>query len=175
MQMATPPPHTQRQSSPSAEQWQSYHHTSWKWEAPQFPDPGQTSRFINGLTGADANSESSLLGVADVFFKDEDTKKLILQSNIDTSPSVGGVYVSFPWTWVGLWPWPKWCCVTSKALLEMLIKDFSGGAAVKNRLLMQGTQVRALIQEDPTCREAHYNHWTCALEPPSHNYWSLWA
>ncbi|KAJ8780507.1 hypothetical protein J1605_011508 [Eschrichtius robustus] len=28
---------------------------------------------------------------------------------------------------------------------------FPGGAVVKNRLPMQGTQVRALIQEDPTC------------------------
>ena len=40
---------------------------------------------------------------------------------------------------------------------------------------MQGTQVWALVQEDPTCRGAtkpvHHN-WACALEPASHNYWA---
>ena len=44
---------------------------------------------------------------------------------------------------------------------------------------MQGTQVRALVQEDPTCRGAtkpvRHNYWACALEPVSHNYWSLRA
>ena len=43
-------------------------------------------------------------------------------------------------------------------------------------LPMQGTQVRALVQEDPTCREAtkavRHNYWACALEPASHNYWA---
>ena len=43
------------------------------------------------------------------------------------------------------------------------------------RLPMQGTRVRALVREDPTCRGAtkpmcHY-YWACALEPVSHNYW----
>ena len=42
-------------------------------------------------------------------------------------------------------------------------------------LPMQGTRVRALVQEDPTCRGAtkpvHHNYWACALEPVSHNYW----
>lgn len=33
-------------------------HTSWKWEASQFPDPGQTSKLIHCLAGADANFES---------------------------------------------------------------------------------------------------------------------
>ena len=44
------------------------------------------------------------------------------------------------------------------------------------RLPMQGTQVRALVQEDPTCRGAtkpvRHNYWACALEPTSDNYWS---
>ena len=44
------------------------------------------------------------------------------------------------------------------------------------RLPMQGTGVRALVWEDPTCREAtkpvHHNYWACALEPTSHNYWA---
>ena len=43
-------------------------------------------------------------------------------------------------------------------------------------LPMQGTRVRALVREDPTCRRAtkpvHHNCWACALEPESHNYWA---
>ena len=42
------------------------------------------------------------------------------------------------------------------------------------RLTMQRTWVRALVQEDPTCRGAtkpmHHNYRTCTLEPMSHNY-----
>ena len=41
---------------------------------------------------------------------------------------------------------------------------------------MQGTWVRALVQEDPTCRGAtkpmRHNYWACTLEPVSHNYWA---
>ena len=41
---------------------------------------------------------------------------------------------------------------------------------------MQGTRVRSLVQEDPTCRRAtepmHHNYWACALELMSHNYWA---
>ena len=41
-------------------------------------------------------------------------------------------------------------------------------------LPMQGTRVRALVQEDPTCCEAtkpvRHNYWTCALEPMSHHW-----
>ena len=44
------------------------------------------------------------------------------------------------------------------------------------RLPMQGTRVRALVREDPTCRgetkPVCHNYWACALEPASHNYWS---
>ena len=44
------------------------------------------------------------------------------------------------------------------------------------RLPMQGTRVRALVREDPTCRGAtkpvHHNYWACALEPASHNCWA---
>ena len=42
------------------------------------------------------------------------------------------------------------------------------------RLLMQGTRVRALVREDPTCRRAakpvRHNYWACTLDPASHNY-----
>ena len=41
---------------------------------------------------------------------------------------------------------------------------------------MQGTRVRALVWDDPTCRGAtkpvRHNYWACALEPTSHNYWA---
>ena len=44
------------------------------------------------------------------------------------------------------------------------------------RLPMQGTQVQALVWEDPTCRRATkpvpHNYWAWALEPLCHNYWS---
>ena len=44
------------------------------------------------------------------------------------------------------------------------------------RLPMQGTRVRALFREDPTCHGAtklvRHNYWACALEPASHNYWA---
>ena len=44
------------------------------------------------------------------------------------------------------------------------------------RLPTQGTRVRALVREDPTCRRAIkpvcHNYWACALEPTSHNYWA---
>ena len=41
---------------------------------------------------------------------------------------------------------------------------------------MQGTQVQALVREDPTCRGAtkptRHNYWAWALEPARHNYWA---
>ena len=44
------------------------------------------------------------------------------------------------------------------------------------RLPVQGTRVRALVQEDPTCRGAtkpvRHSYWACALEPANHNYWA---
>ena len=44
------------------------------------------------------------------------------------------------------------------------------------RLLVQGTRVRALVQEDPTCHRAtgpvRHDCWACALEPPSHDSWA---
>ena len=40
---------------------------------------------------------------------------------------------------------------------------------------MQGTWVRALVQEDPTWPGAtepvHHNYWAYTLEPASHDYW----
>ena len=41
---------------------------------------------------------------------------------------------------------------------------------------MQGTQVWALVSEDPTrhgaARPVHRNCWVCTLEPMGHNYWA---
>ena len=41
---------------------------------------------------------------------------------------------------------------------------------------MQGTRVRALVQEDATCHGATkpvpHKYWACALEPASHKYWA---
>ena len=43
------------------------------------------------------------------------------------------------------------------------------------RLPMQGTWVRALVREGPTCcgaaKPVCHNSWACTLEPMSHNYW----
>ena len=47
---------------------------------------------------------------------------------------------------------------------------------LRTRLPTQGTQVRALVREDPTCpgatKPVHHNYWACALELASHNYWA---
>ena len=52
---------------------------------------------------------------------------------------------------------------------------FLGVQWLRIRLPMQGKQVWALIQEDPTCRGAtkpvHHNYWAWTLELMSHNYW----
>ena len=56
-----------------------------------------------------------------------------------------------------------------------------GGASLvaqwlRIRLPMQGTRVRSLAREDPTCRGAtkpvRHNYWAWALEPSCHNYWA---
>ena len=60
------------------------------------------------------------------------------------------------------------------------IKKVLGASLVaqwlRTRLSMQGTRVRSLVREDPTCRRAtkpvHHNYWACTLQPASHNYWA---
>ena len=48
------------------------------------------------------------------------------------------------------------------------------GQWLRIRLPMQGTRVRSLVREDPTCHGAtkpmRHNYGACALEPASHNY-----
>ena len=63
-----------------------------------------------------------------------------------------------------LWCWcSKW--IIKKAFLgTSLVAQW-----LRIRLPMQGTRVRALVREDPTCRGAtkpvRHNYWACALEP----------
>ena len=49
-------------------------------------------------------------------------------------------------------------------------------AQLRIHLPAQGTQVWALVWEDPTCHGAakpvRHNYWACAPEPTSHNYWA---
>ena len=70
-------------------------------------------------------------------------------------------------------------------ILTLSKKSLEGTSLVAQwlriRLPMQGTQVRALVQEDPTCRIAtkpvRHNYWACVpqllkpthLEPVLHN------
>ena len=64
--------------------------------------------------------------------------------------------------------------------LEFRIWQNRGASLVvqwlRTRLPTQETQVRALVQKDPTRHGAtkpmRHNHWACALEPASHNYWA---
>ena len=59
----------------------------------------------------------------------------------------------------------KWHCRASMAAQWLRI-----------HLSVQGTQVQALVREDPTCRRATkpvcHKYWAYALEPASHNYWA---
>ena len=56
------------------------------------------------------------------------------------------------------------------------IWDFLVVQWLRIRLPMQGTQVRSLVREDPTCHEATkpvcYSYWAWALEATNHNYWA---
>ena len=66
---------------------------------------------------------------------------------------------------------------SEEARTEAVKKSDSGGAQwLRICLPIQGTRVRALVGEDPTCRGApkcvRHNYWACALEPANHNCWS---
>ena len=78
----------------------------------------------------------------------------------------------FPMKIFSLWEGKK---VKNKCL-KMAIGTSLVAQWLRIRLPMQGTQVRALVQEDPTCHGAtkpvRHNSWACALEPVSHNYWT---
>ena len=63
-----------------------------------------------------------------------------------------------------------------EVLLEKKLEASPVARWLRIRLPMQGTRVRALVWEDPTCRGAAkpvcHNCWACALEPVGHNYWA---
>ena len=65
-----------------------------------------------------------------------------------------------------------WRVVKSGVLGTSLVAQW-----LRIRLPMQGTRVRSLVQEDPTCRGTTkpvcHNYWACTLEPVSHNSWAL--
>ena len=71
-------------------------------------------------------------------------------------------------------------CITKNEYAEHIKNNHPGTSLVVQWLIiclpMQGTWVRALVQEDPTCCRAtkpvRHNYWPCALEPLSHNYWA---
>ena len=68
----------------------------------------------------------------------------------------------------------------NKASLSDNLKKNTGTSLMvqwlRSHLPMQGTQLRSLVWEGLTCREAtkpvRHNHWACALEPARHSYWS---
>ena len=77
-------------------------------------------------------------------------------------------------SWMGTFP-------LLPTLHHALLKNDEKGSSLvaqwlRIHLPMQGTRVRALVREDPTCRGAtkpvHHNYWACALEPATHNYWA---
>ena len=67
---------------------------------------------------------------------------------------------------------------TQLSILYLSAEVLSGTSLVAQwlriHLPMQGTRVRALVREDPTCHRAvkpvRRNYWACALEPVSCNY-----
>ena len=72
-------------------------------------------------------------------------------------------------------------CMPEKVFTSPLFLKYITGASLvaqwlRIHLPMQGTQVRALVREDPTCLRAtkpmRHSYWACALEPTSHNYWA---
>ena len=70
----------------------------------------------------------------------------------------------------------SWCSFSGKQVRKKPPRDFPGSPVVKNLPAKQGTWVRSLVWEDPTCRGAakpvHHNYWAWALEPGSCSSWA---
>ena len=68
--------------------------------------------------------------------------------------------------------WQFFSCKEKKSLKSNLRASLVA-QWLRTHLPTQGTRVRALVQEEPTCRGATkpvcYNYRACALEPASHN------
>ena len=88
----------------------------------------------------------------------------------------------FPLSLQNSWAWQYSRMFTAQILDLIFLGSKPGPWAslvaqwLRIRLPRQGTRVRSLVREDPTCRGAakpvHHNYWACALEPVSHNYWA---
>ena len=69
------------------------------------------------------------------------------------------------------------CGWTRKPQLRKTYLGFPDGSEVKNPPANAGDMVRSLVLEDPTClgatKPVYHSYWACALEPRSHNFWSL--
>ena len=77
--------------------------------------------------------------------------------------------------WVQKPIWEPSCVLLSQTLKRF--RDFPGDAWLGIHLPMQGTWVRALVWEDPTCcgetKPVHHNYWSPrALGPTYCNYWA---
>ena len=72
--------------------------------------------------------------------------------------------------------WDLTIGIKNKIFKNMILGTSVVAQWLRIYLPMQGTWVRALVQEDPTCygatKPVHHNYWACALEPASHNYWA---
>ena len=105
---------------------------------------------------------------------------LYLQSWFAPTPAA----LPFWFTWVSCIPSPASSSFSrgpvSPPLGWHIKNDLKGTSLVAQwlriHLPVQGTWIRALVWEDPTCLRATkpvcHNYWACALEPTSHNYWS---
>ena len=84
--------------------------------------------------------------------------------------------IYWPVMWWAVWAWTQY----HKDVKFVFKLDLKRASLVvqwlRIRLPIQGTGVRALAREDPTCRGAtkpvRHNYWAWALEPASHNYWA---
>ena len=96
-------------------------------------------------------------------------------------PCPGGLWLSM--SGVGLenlhfWLVCKWCwcCWSRDHSLRSAVRASLVAQWLRIRLPRQGTRVRALVREDPTCRGAtkpmRHTYRACALEPMRHNYWA---
>ena len=94
---------------------------------------------------------------------------LIYEHSLQSCPTRKPSQSWSPETDPSLWP----CLITEYKLLPgtSLVTQW-----LRIHLPMQGTRVRALVREGPTCPGATkpmcHNYWACALEPVRHNYWA---
>ena len=99
----------------------------------------------------------------------------VYSSFIHNCPNVEATKMSF-----SRWKDKQTAVYPDNGILCRNKKKLAGASLVvqslRIRLPMQGTWVRTLVWEDPTCRRAtkpmRHNYWACALEPACHDYWA---